>query len=172
MYQPRSQSSLLPASEGWGEGNIFTLCVSPRLDWEGTLSQVWTGGTPSHVLTGVPHPRSGQGVPHPRSGWWGVPWGTPWPCLVPAIGIFFQQSLHFLSLVSEVVFCFREKIFFTLILSLLLEMKNFLNMDYDEIFTQELKLLIVELLGIQVMKMRNHLTLLCHCEYTLVCFYI
>ena len=52
-----------------------------------------------------------------------------------------------------------------------LEMKNFLKMDYDEIFTQELKLLIVELLGIQVMKMRNHLTLLCHCEYTLVCFY-
>ena len=55
-----------------------------------------------------------------------------------------------------------------------LEMKNFLKMDYDEIFTQELllvELLIVELLAIQVMKMRNHLTLLCHCEYTLVCFY-
>ena len=51
------------------------------------------------------------------------------------------------------------------------EMKNFLKMDYDEIFTQELKLLIVELLGIQVMKMGNHLTLLCDCEYTLVCFY-
>ena len=33
-------------------------------------------------------------------------------------------------------------------LILLLEMKNFLNMDYEEIFTQELKLLIVELLGI------------------------
>ena len=43
--------------------------------------------------------------------------------------------------------------------SLLLEMKKFLNIDYDEIFTQELKLLIVELLGIQVMKMMNHLTL-------------
>ena len=55
-------------------------------------------------------------------------------------------------------------------LILLLEMKNFLNMDYEEIFTQELKLLIVELLGIQVMKMRNHLILLCDCEYTLVCF--
>ena len=57
-------------------------------------------------------------------------------------------------------------------LSLLLEMKIFLNMDYHEIFTQELKLLIVELLGIQVMKMRNHSTLLCHCEYTLMCFYL
>ena len=55
-------------------------------------------------------------------------------------------------------------------LILLLEMKNFLNMDYEEIFTQELKLLIVELLGIQVMKMRNHLTLLCDCEYTLCAF--
>ena len=61
-----------------------------------------------------------------------------------------------------------KKIFFTLMLSLLLEMKKFLNIDYDEIFTQELKLLIVELLGIQVMKMMNHLTLLCDCEYTLV----
>ena len=93
-------------------------------------------------------------------------------CLVHGIVIFFQQSLHFLSLVSEVVFCFRKKIFFTLMLSLLLEMKKFLNIHYDEIFTQELKLLIVELLGIQVMKMMNHLTLLCHFDYTLVCFYI
>ena len=92
-------------------------------------------------------------------------------CLVPAIVIFFQQSLHFLSLVSEVVFCYREKFFLNLMLILLLEMKNFLNMEYEEMFTQELKLLIVELLGIQVMKMRNHLTLLCDCEYTLVCFY-
>ena len=39
-----------------GEGTIFTLCVSPHLDWGG-----------------VPQPRSGLGkVPHPRSGW-GVP---------------------------------------------------------------------------------------------------
>ena len=58
-----------------GEGNIFTLCVSPHLDWGGegvpyprsgqvrypipgldkwgTTSQVWTGG--------VPHPGSGRG---------------------------------------------------------------------------------------------------------------
>ena len=35
-----------------GEGNIFTLCVSPHLD-----------------RGGIPHHRSGQGVPHPRSGW-------------------------------------------------------------------------------------------------------
>ena len=90
--------------------------------------------------------------------------------LFPAFLIFFQKSLHFLSLVSEVVFCYRKKNFLVYCWGLL-EMKNFLNMDYDEIFTQELKLLIVELLGIQVIKMRNHLTLLCHCEYTLVCFY-
>ena len=73
-----------------GEGNIFTLCVSPHLDqgggalrhprsgwvgypipglgggtpsqvWmEGTPSQVWVGGTPSQVWVG--------GVLHPRSG--------------------------------------------------------------------------------------------------------
>ena len=33
-------------------------------------------------------------------------------CLVPGIVIFFQQYLHFLSLVSEVVFCFSKKKFF------------------------------------------------------------
>ena len=90
-----------------GEGNIFTLCVSPHLErggrgvphlrsgrgggypipglagGEGTPSQVWLGG--------VPHPRSGRGVPWPGLDDWGggtwtqegVPpppdmgWGTP-----------------------------------------------------------------------------------------------
>ena len=42
-----------------GEGNIFTLCVSPHL----------RGGVPHLRSGGVPHPRSGWGrVPHPRSG--------------------------------------------------------------------------------------------------------
>ena len=34
--------------------------------------------------------------------------------LVPAFLIFFQKSLHFLSLVSEVVFCFRKKKMYSL----------------------------------------------------------
>ena len=52
-----------------GEGNIFTLCVSPHLNWGGGWypSQVWMvgGGTPA---------RSGwwRGT-LARSGWWGVP---------------------------------------------------------------------------------------------------
>ena len=55
-----------------GEGNIFTLCVSPHLDGGG----------------GVPHPRSAWGgVSHPRSGWGypipGLDGGgyPPWPGL-------------------------------------------------------------------------------------------
>ena len=85
-----------------GEGNIFTLCVSPHLDWGGgTPSQVWTGG--GYLIPGldreVPHHRSGLGFPIPglgkrgtpcqvwtgstpgyppaRSGWWGVPRVSP-----------------------------------------------------------------------------------------------
>ena len=40
-----------------GKGNIFTLCVSPHLDWKG-------GGALSFQPGGILHPRSGQ-------------WGTP-----------------------------------------------------------------------------------------------
>ena len=80
-----------------GEGNIFTLCVSPHLDWgEGGLpnpmsgqgrtpSQVWTGGG------GPLHPRSGWGYPipgldregTPSSSGWGVYPIQSWPGGVP-----------------------------------------------------------------------------------------
>ena len=55
-----------------GEGNIFTLCVSPHLNRGGTPSQVWNGGIGYHI------PGLDKGVPHPRSGWWGVPPSQDW----------------------------------------------------------------------------------------------
>ena len=69
-----------------GEGNVFTLCVSPHLDWGGGVpirilkgvggspSQVWRGGTLSQVwLVGVP-----CGTPLPRTGWGTSPTSQDW----------------------------------------------------------------------------------------------
>ena len=59
-----------------GEGTVFSLFVSPHLNWGGrvTSSQVWIGGVPHpRSRQVVPHPRSRWGVPHPRSGQGGTP---------------------------------------------------------------------------------------------------
>ena len=82
--QVPSESSLScflpPASEGWGEGTVFSLFVSPHLDPGGGGS--WpTGGIPIFPDGGTPIlPNGGKGTPI----WWtggtpiwlmGIPWG-------------------------------------------------------------------------------------------------